>query len=92
MKKLVLKEKRESSYILDDNGNEVGMILEFHGLNLELQIGDVIYFPKKLVRNNQFYSFGMIGEKYSKQDNVDLKEIIKIVTRDVEIYLQRFYG
>lgn len=92
MKKLVLKEKRKYSYILDDNGNEVEMILEFHVLNLELQIGDVIYFPKKLVRNNQFYSFGMIGEKYSKQDNVDLKEIIKIVTRDVEIYLQRFYG
>ena len=70
---------KEYSYIFTDNGTEVEMILEFHGLNLELKIGDVIYFPKKLVKNNQFYSFGMIGEKYAKQVNLDFKEIIKIV-------------
>lgn len=94
MKKLVLKEKKEYSYIFYDNKSkkEVEMILEFHEISLKLQIGDIIYFPKTLIKDYEFYSFGPIGEKYSKKFDIDDKEIIKIVTSSDEIYLQRFYG
>lgn len=64
MKKLIVKRKKEYSYLFIDEGKkEIEMALEFHGFDTDLQPGDIIYFPKKLVRNHEFYSFGMIGHK-----------------------------
>lgn len=92
MKKLIIKEIKEYSYIFSDGDNEIEMTLELQGINYELQIGDIIYFPKKLVQDKQFYSFGPIGEKYSKKSNVNYKEMIKIITPEGNILLQRYYG
>lgn len=92
MKKLIIKEIKEYSYLFSDGDNEIEMVLEFQGIDYKLQIGDIIYFPKKLVQDKQFYSFGPLGEKYSKQSNIDYKELIKILTPEGDILLQRYYG
>lgn len=92
MKKLILKEKLEYSYLfVDSNNKEIEMTLEFKEIK-DLEKGDSIYFPDTIVDNPNFYCFGPIGKKYAKQDNIDENELIKIITKDETIILQRFYG
>ena len=75
-------------YVLSDGKNNYNLNLEFYDLDNKLNIGDIIYIPKKLLKDNSVYTYGKINE--DKKENTD--EYIKIISNNKEIYLQRYYG
>jgi len=75
-------------YILSDGNSNYHLNLEFYDLDNKLNIGNIIYIPKKLLKNNSVYTYGKIKDE--KVTNTD--EYIKIISNNKEIYLQRYYG
>ena len=75
-------------YILSDGNNNYNLNLEFYDLDNKLNIGNIIYIPSKLLKNNSVYTYGKINE--NKKENTD--EYIKIISNNKEIFLQRYYG
>lgn len=75
-------------YILSDGNSNYHLNLEFYDLDNKLNIGNIIYIPKKLLKNNSVYTYGKINK--NKKENTD--EYIKIISNNKEIYLQRYYG
>ena len=75
-------------YILSDGNSNYHLNLEFYDLDNKLNIGNIIYIPKKLLKNNSVYTYGKINE--NKKENTD--EYIKIISNNKEIFLQRYYG
>ena len=75
-------------YILSDGNSNYHLNLEFYDLDNKLNIGNIIYIPKKLLKNNSVYTYGKINE--NKKENTD--EYIKVISNNKEIYLQRYYG
>ena len=75
-------------YILSDGKNNYNLNLEFYDLDNKLNIGNIIYIPSKLLKNNSVYTYGKINK--DKKENDD--EYIKIISNNKEIYLQRYYG
>lgn len=75
-------------YILSDGKKEYNINLEFYDLDNKLNIGDIIYIPKKLLINNGVYTYGKVSENIKENDD----EYIKIISNNKEIYLQRYYG
>jgi len=75
-------------YVLSDGIDNYNLNLEFYDLDNKLNIGDIIYIPKKLLKDNNIYTYGKINK--DKKENDD--EYIKIISNNKEIYLQRYYG
>ena len=75
-------------YVLSDGIDNYNLNLEFYDLDNKLNIGDIIYIPKKLLKDNSVYTYGKINK--DKKENDD--EYIKIISNNKEIYLQRYYG
>jgi len=75
-------------YVLSDGIDNYNLNLEFYDLDNKLNIGDIIYIPKKLLKDNNIYTYGKINK--DKKENDD--EYIKIISNKKEIYLQRYYG
>ena len=75
-------------YVLSDGIDNYNLNLEFYDLDNKLNIGDIIYIPKKLLKDNSVYTYGKINK--TKKENDD--EYIKIISNNKEIYLQRYYG
>ena len=88
MIKTVIISINNYDYVLSDGNNNYNLNLEFYDLANKLNIGDIIYIPSKLLKNNSVYTYGKINE--NKKDNID--EYIKIISNKKEIYLQRYYG
>ena len=69
--------------------------LKRYNLNLEFyntlmpNIHDLLYIDEDIIRENTFYTFGKINKK---DNNIKDKDLIKIVSKDNEYYLQRYYG
>ena len=75
-------------YILSDGNSNYYLNLEFYDLDNKLNIGNIIYIPSKLLKNNSVYTYGKINK--DRKENID--EYIKIISNNKEIYLQRYYG
>ena len=75
-------------YILSDGKNNYNLNLEFYDLDNKLNIGNIIYIPSKLLKNNSVYTYGKINK--DRKENID--EYIKIISNNKEIFLQRYYG
>ena len=75
-------------YVLSDGIDNYNLNLEFYDLDNKLNIGDIIYIPKELLKDNNIYTYGKINK--DKKENDD--EYIKIISNNKEIYLQRYYG
>ena len=88
MIKTVIISINNYDYVLSDGKNNYNLNFEFYDLDNKLNIGDIIYIPKKLLVNNSVYTYGKINE--NKKENTD--EYIKIINNNKEIYLQRYYG
>ena len=88
MIKTVIISINNYDYVLSDGKNNYNLNFEFYDLDNKLNIGDIIYIPKKLLVNNSVYTYGKINE--NKKENID--EYIKIINNNKEIYLQRHYG
>lgn len=87
MIKTEIKSINNYNYVLYDGKIEYNLNLEFYDLENKLKIGDIIYIPKELLKNNGLYSYGKIINNNEKDS-----EYIKILSDDKEIYLQRYYG
>ena len=56
--------------------------------NKKLKINDIIYVSEKILNENNLFAFTDLF-----QDNIILKDdIIKVISKDDEYYLQRIYG
>jgi hypothetical protein len=92
MLKLQIIEINNYDYKLRDNNNkEYTINIEFIDLDTKPVIGDYLYLPNKIVKEKNIYTFGSIGNKYSRQENIE-EEVIKVVTGSKKYYLQRCYG
>lgn len=88
MKKLIIKKISNYNYQLEDEfGNKYQLNMEFHSLNKKLVIGNIMFIPEQLLKNNAMYTFGPI-----KEELFDVDEYIKIIIDNKEYYLQRYYG
>lgn len=91
MNKLLIKKIEPYAYILSDNTKEYRVHLEFLGLENPPQIGDYLYLPENIINEPNNYIFGLIGGIYAKKKDIK-DDIIKVVGKDYEYYLQRYYG
>lgn len=72
--------------VIDSDNNKYELNIEFYDIN-KPNVGDIIYFPKRILVNNGVYSFGMI-----KDTNNTLDDYIVVILNGKKIYLQRYYG
>ena len=77
--------------LLDIEGNEYDKHIEFIGDKIP-QMGDYIYLTKRILNEINIFCYGPLNSIYSKKDNVNKHELMKVVTKDGEYYLQRYYG
>ena len=87
MIKLLIKSIEPYAYILSDNTKEYRVHLEF----LDLEVGDYLYLSENIINEPNNYTFGLIGGIYAKKKDIK-DDIIKVVGKDYEYYLQRYYG
>ena len=80
------------NYILENNEfKKYIKHIEFYG-DKKPNIGDYIYLPNNVLEEVNLFAYGPIKGKYAKQENITEDELIKVVTKDEEYYLQRYYG
>ena len=88
MKKLVIKEINNYDYILIDESNKKYVInIEFYS-KYKPQVNDILYVDDSIVKEVNLYAY---DEIYDTR-NVDIKDIIKVVSNKKEYYFQRRYG
>ena len=88
MKKLIIKEINNYDYtLIDEKGNIYNKNIEFYS-EYKPQINDIIYVDDSIINEVNLYAF---DEVYDTR-NIDIKDIIKIVSNDKEYYFQRRYG
>ena len=86
MTKFKVKKKDDYDYVIEDTkGSEYRINLEFYDSNID--IDDYIYMDESILKEDSFYSFGVI-----KDNNIKEKDIIKVIIKGKEYYLQRYYG
>ena len=74
------------NYVLKDVNNiEYKLNIEF--IDLILNIGDIIYLDKNLLNDNNLYTYGKVNNT-----KLDLNDYIKVITKDKEYLLERYYG
>ena len=88
MKKLIIKEIDNYDYTLIDQDNNVYVKnIEFYS-KYKPQVNDMIYVDDSIINEVNLYTF---DEVYNTR-NIDIKDIIKVVSNDKEYYFQRRYG
>ena len=91
MIKLLIKSIEPYAYILSDNTKEYRVHLEFLDLEKKPKVGDYLYLPENIISEPNNYTFGLIGAIYAKKKDIK-DDILKVVGKDYEYYLQRYYG
>lgn len=71
----------------DEHGNKVQKSIDFYVQN-KPKVGDSIYMTKNVVKEINIFQYGQIN--YFNKINDD--EIIKVVNKKSEYFLQRYYG
>lgn len=88
MKKLIVKNINNYDYTLIDNDNNIHVInIEFYS-KLKPNIGDIIYLDDSLLTEVNLFSF----DEFNDMNNLDKKDIIKVVSKNGDYYLQRRFG
>lgn len=88
MKKAKLIKINEYDYVFsDEKDRQYTINIEFYGSNLP-KIGDVIYFPDKILDEKNIYAYGELKE----DKNLEADDLIKVVSGEKQYYLQRYYG
>lgn len=92
MKKLIIKNIKNSIYTLYDGYNDNNYNFEFYGVNP--QKGDILYINETLLNClHELLAFGPIDGKYGRQINeVTDPDILVLKQNDTLIYLKRYYG
>mgnify|MGYP003317186449 CR=1 FL=1 len=99
MIKLEIVSKNNYEYILEDkNGNKYIVNLEFLDISQKPEIGDYIYLNNELLNTkyegySTSYTLGNLENEYGKENiAIDDIDVVKLVVKNVEIYLKRLYG
>ena len=88
MYKLIIQEIDNYDYTLIDQDNNVYVKnIEFYS-KYKPQVRDIIYVDDSIINEVNLYTF---DEVYNTR-NIDIKDIIKVVSNDKEYYFQRRYG
>lgn len=85
MKKLKVIKIDNYLYTLEDEDKNIYVInIEF--IDTDINIGDYLYISNEVLEENNLYTYGPI-EKES-----DIKDLVKVIKKDKDEYLQRYYG
>ena len=88
MQKLIIKEINNYDYTLIDQDNKVyNKNIEFYS-KYKPQLNNIIYVDDSIINEVNLYTF---DEVYDTR-NIDIKDIIKVVSNNKEYYFQRRYG
>ena len=88
MKKPVIKEINSYDYTLMDKDNNIyNKNIEFYS-KYKPQLNNIIYVDDSIINEVNLYTF---DEVYDTR-NIDIKDIIKVVSNNKEYYFQRRYG
>ena len=88
MYKLIIQEINNYDYtLIDEKENIYNKNIEFYS-KYKPQVNDILYVDDSIVKEVNLYAF---DEVYDTK-NVDIKDIIKVVSNDKEYYFQRRYG
>ena len=88
MYKLIIQEINNYDYkLIDQDNNIYNKNIEFYS-KYKPQVNDIIYVDESIINEVNLYAF---DEVYDTRD-VDIKDIIKIVSNKKEYYFQRRYG
>ena len=88
MKKLIIKERNNYDYtLIDEKENIYNKNIEFYS-KYKPQVNDIIYVDESILNEINLYAF---DEVYDTK-NVNIKDIVKVVSNDKEYYFQRRYG
>lgn len=88
--KYKIKSIRDCIYILEDfKGKEIEKAIIFY--DIEPKVGDVLFIPQSVIKEQTIFNYGPIGSEYAKED-VNEEELIKLESNGVGTYLQRYYG
>ena len=88
MYKLIIQEINNYDYkLIDQDNNIYNKNIEFYS-KYKPQVNDIIYVDERIINEVNLYAF---DEVYDTRD-VDIKDIIKVVSNDKEYYFQRRYG
>ncbi len=81
-------------YLKSEDNKKFVLNLEFVNVDYKLQNGDYIWFAKSLLEEkNSTYTFGDIESEYGRANFLlNDTDVIKIETKDKEIFLKRLYG
>jgi hypothetical protein len=84
MKKVVIKKIEGYNYTLQCDDKEYVKNIEFY--DTKINVGDIMYLPDDVLNEVNLYAYGPIKEGAKEED------IIKVISNDKEIYLERYYG
>ena len=88
MHKLIIKEINNYDYkLIDEKEIIYNLNIEFYS-KYRPQVNDIIYIDESILNEINLYAFDEIYDT----KNVDIKDIIKVVSNDKEYYFQRRYG
>ena len=88
MQKLLIQKINEYDYILiNEKKEEIQLNIEFYS-KYKPQVNDVIYVDDSILKETNLYTFGEI----TAARNIDIKDIVKVISNGKEYYFQRIYG
>ena len=86
MKILKVVSKNYYDYtLLDENGKRYDKNIEFYSVNVN--IGDFLCLPESILEEVNIFTYGPV-----QSNNVMANDIIKVVSGDRQLFLQRYYG
>ena len=68
----------------DYNGNRYEKNIEFIGV--DISVNDFIYLPLSVLNEKNIFTYGRVTNKAREND------LIKVINKDGEFYLERYYG
>ena len=80
-----------NNYTLENNSKLYSVNINFTG-DKSPEIGDYIYLPKQIVEEVNLYTYGPLNSNLKRYNDDNEKELMKVITKKEEYYLQRYYG
>ena len=88
----IIQIKEYNNFVLEDvNNKPYNVNIEFFG-DKKPKANDYIYVDSKITKEPNIYTYGPLNSKYSKNIDITEEELIKVVSKTEEYYLQRYYG
>ena len=87
MKRLVIEKIDKTLFTLkDENNNTYQKNFIFYDVESPKE-KDIMMIPECILKEVNIFNFGVVDEK-----NINKDELIKIINKEKEYYIQRYYG